>query len=231
MKTKQLQRVGIGLGIVLLFLGCDPELEADLYVQDILDVVETGNILEIPVRLGMPIASTDDCEEDKNKMLPALERYGIGTKFISCKSLDDQMYDLLEVEMNAQIVVQSDKSSITVFKGMFGILLSEVDDGSINVRLVKTDNVEKAMSQIGENYPFQDTTLSGFNIRVYLRNDLRTPVRYEIDSSFVDNNPVDEPTVFELDRRGVIEIVPSNVRALSILKNGSAKFGRLLKGW
>ena len=114
---------------------------------------------------------------------------------------------------------------------MFGVLLSEVDDGSINVRVVKTDNVEKAMSQIGENYPFQDTTLSGFNIRVYLRNDLRTPVRYEVDNSFVDNNPVDEPTVFELDRRGVIEIVPSNVRALSILKNGSAKFGRLFKGW
>ena len=57
---KQWQRVGIGLGIVLLLLGCDPELEADLYMQDLLDVVETGEILEIPVRLRMPIASTDD---------------------------------------------------------------------------------------------------------------------------------------------------------------------------
>ena len=61
-----------------------------------------------------------------------------------------------------------------------------------------------------------------------LNNDLRKTIKFEIDGSFVDNNPVDAPTIFELPRRGVREIVPSNVRSQSIIKKGKTRFVRLM---
>ena len=46
--------------------------------------------------------------------------------------------------------------------------------------------------------------------------------------SLVENNPVDEPAIFELTRRGKIGIVPSNVKSQSFIKTGKARFARLI---
>jgi len=51
---------------------------------------------------------------------------------------------------------------------------------------------------------------------------------FEVDGSFVDNNPVAAPSVFELPRGGVREIVSSDVRSQSIIKVGKARFVGLM---
>ena len=160
-------------------------------------------------------------------MLPALQKYGKGVKFISCKYLQGKMYDLLIVEMIGEIVKAPD-SGVATIAGMFGVSVSQLDDGSIVVNFLKTYKVDLAVSEIDKNYQFQKIELQDINLTVHLNNDLRKTIKYEIDGSFVDNNPVDSPKIFELSRRGKIGIVPSNVRSQSFIKTGTARFSRLI---
>ena len=215
------------IACLTLVAACKPQVSADIYAGDILEVAETGKSLEVPVRMGLPIQNEKKCDENKNKMLPALRKYGKGVKFVSCKDVPGQMYDLLVVEMIGEIV-KSPESGVAIVEGMFGISVSQLDDGSLIVYFLKTDNVDKAVSEIDKNYQFQDVEIEDIALTLRLNNDLRKTIRFEVDGSFVDNNPVDAPTIFELPRRGVREIVPSNVRSQSIIKTGKARFVRLM---
>ena len=177
--------------------------------------------------MGLPIQNEKKCDEDKNKMLPSLQKYGKRVKFISCKDVKNEMHDLLFVEMVGEIVKASATETAPI-DGMFGLSVSQQGDGNLTVHFLKTDNVDKAVKEIDKNYQFQTIELEDIDLTLRLNNDLRKTVKFEIDGSFVDNNPVDAPTTFDLPRRGKKEIVPSNVRSKSIIKTGSAKFARII---
>ena len=63
-----------------------PEVGVDIYAGDILEVAETGKSLEFPVRMGLPIQNKEACDANKDKMLPALQKYGKGVKFMTSSS-------------------------------------------------------------------------------------------------------------------------------------------------
>ena len=134
-----------------LVAACKPQVSVDIYAGDILEVTETGKSPEFPMRMGLPIQSEDDCEENKSKMLPALQKYGKGVKFISCKELQGEMHDLLIVEMIGEIV-EATESGVATIAGMFGVSVFQLDDGSIVVNFLKTDKVDLAVSEIDKNY-------------------------------------------------------------------------------
>ena len=160
-------------------------------------------------------------------MLPALRKYGKGIKFISCKDSQGEMHDLLVVEMVGEIV-KVPASGVASVGGMFGMSVSQQNDGSLTIYFLKNDNVDKAVSEIDKNYQFQNIELEDMDLTLRLNNDMRKTIKFEIEGSFVDNNPVDAPTVFEFSPRGSREIVPSNVRSKSIIKTGKARFARLM---
>ena len=93
---------------------------------------------------------------------------------------------------------------------------------------LKTDKVDSGVSEIDKNYQFQKIELQDINLTVHLNNDLRKTIEFEIEGFFVDNNPVDEPAMFEVTHRGKIGIVPSNVKSQSFIKTGKARFSRLI---
>jgi hypothetical protein len=212
---------------LVLVAACEPEVSADIYSLDVIEVAETGESIEFPVRMGLPIQSEDNCEEDKSKMLPALIKFGTGVKFISCEVLDGEMHDLLIVEMIGEMVRASD-SGVPAIGEMFGVAVTQLDDGSLVIDFLKTKNVDEAVSEIDKNYQFQTVELDDIELRVSLNNDLINTIKYEIGGSFVNNNPVDSPQIFEFLRRGKIEVVPSNVRSQSFVITGKARFARLI---
>ena len=217
------------LPIVCLALvaACKPQMSADIYAGDILEVAETGKSLEMPVRMGLPIQDEKKCGENKDKMLPALQKYGKGVKFLSCKDVKGAMSDLLIVEMTAEIV-KAPESGVATVAGMFGVSVTQSNDGSLVVNFIKTDNVDKAVKEIDKNYQFQNVVLEDIELKIRFNNDLRKTIKYEIEGSFVNDNPVDAPSIFEIKRRGMIVSVPSNVKSQSMIKTGNARFARLI---
>ena len=164
-------RYTILVACLALVTACKPEVSVDIFSGDILEVAETGKSLEFPVRMGLPIQDEKKCDENKDKMLPALQKYGKGVKFISCKDLQGKMYDLLIVEMIGEIV-KAPESGVAKIAGMFGVSVSQLDDGSIVVNFLKTDKVDLAVSEIDKNYQFQKIELQDINLTVHLNNDL-----------------------------------------------------------
>ena len=206
---------------------CNPEISADIYAGDIIEVAENGKPLMFPVRLSMPIQNVKNCEKDKDKMLPALKKYGTKTTFLSCTKLSGEMHDLMHVEMEAE-VIKGTVNGPDLPSGMFGLIIRHDVSGKADIHFIKTPAADNAVKEIDANYPMQSVSLDGMSVKIRFNNDLRTNSTFMVSGSFVDGNPIDEETSFDLKRRDVIEVIPSNVRSRSLIKNGSAKFGSLL---
>ena len=171
--------------------------------------------------------SADECGDDQNKILPPLERYGNNVRFIRCETVSGEMYDYLVSEMDVNIVQKSQFKDDKSF-GMFVIIVSEDPDKNLLIELVTTKSVQNAVSAIDQNYVVQTIKLDDIDLNIVVNNDTRNPVIFEIDGSFVDGNPIDVPTRFELSRRLEIEVIPSNVRSKSIILNGIGRLGRII---
>jgi len=205
---------------------CKPSINTEFYSSDIIEVAETGEAAFVPVKVGFPIMSASSCDEDRTKIMPAIERHGEGVKFIGCEVLSGSAHDILNVEMNAEILRAGNVNDI-VPKGLFGIVVIPTKE-RIDVHFVKTPAAARAVAEIDRNYAFQNVTLDEINISVRLNNDSREPVTFEVSSSFVNTAPIDEPQVFQLARRDALTVVPSDVRAKALLKNGSAMFASVI---
>ena len=81
------------------------------------------------------------------------------------------MRDLPIVEMTGEIV-KARESDIATIAGMFGVSVSQLDDGSIVANFLKTDKVDLGVSEIDKNYRFQKIELQDINLTVHLNNDL-----------------------------------------------------------
>ena len=64
-----------------------------------------------------------------------------------------------------------------------------------------SDKVDSAVSEIDKNYPYRTIELHDIDLIIHFNNDLRKPIEFEIEGFFVDNNSVDEPAMFEVNRR------------------------------
>ena len=190
-------------------------------------MMQTGDPLSVPLRINLPIMIASNCEDDKKKMIPPLEQYGKNVRFVQCKTVSGEMYDHLEVEMEATIVQKSKYVDDKSF-GMFGIVVSEESVGRITIEFVTTKSVANAVSAIDKSYVMQTVELDDMSLTTVFNNDTRNPVIFEIDGSFVDGKAIDVPTEFTLERRSRIEVIPSNVRSISIIRNGIGRFGRII---
>ena len=67
---KKKMRDIVFVACLALVAACKPQMSADIYTGDILEVAETDKSLEMPVRMGLPIQDEKKCGENKDKMLP-----------------------------------------------------------------------------------------------------------------------------------------------------------------
>lgn len=220
----------LGLASICLAVGvaaCNPQISGDFYSGDVVDVLETDKPVIVPMRLGMPIQNEKKCEEHKNKMLPALERNSNNVKFLNCEDVQGNMYDLVNVEIDAETVKGMDVGDGQI-SGMFGARVAKDETNRAEIIFVKTPKAAKAIKEIDALYQFQSIELKGIEIKIRLNNDLRQAAQFVAGSSYVDGRPIDREASFELKRRAFIEVVPSNVRSQSLIANGQSLFGVLL---
>ena len=159
MKFRMLS-VGVVYSLALLLTACNPQISGDFYSGDVVDVLETGKPVVVPVRLGMPIQNEKKCEEHKNKMLPALERNSKKVKFLSCEDVQGKMYDLMNVEMDVEIVKGMDLGDGQI-SGMFGVRVARDEANRAEIIFVKTPKAAKAIKEIDAVYQYQTIELKG----------------------------------------------------------------------
>lgn len=209
--------------ITILLMGCKPKLYSEIFLRDIFDVAETGESLTVPAQMIIPISNVDNCEQDNAKIMSVLEKYTV-IKFKNCEELSGQMYDVMNVDIETE-VIRVDKDNPKI-KGLFAIGVRKGD--GLEVFSILSPNVDLAVKEIDDRFIMTNVSLDELAVKVKISNDTRKNQKISVDSAFVDGQPVDLPHTFELKRRDGLEIVPSDVRLRSMVKNKSAPILKIL---
>ncbi|HMN13227.1 MAG TPA: hypothetical protein PKD55_12975 [Bellilinea sp.] len=164
-----------------------------------------------------------DCEDRKDRVLSAINRYvGGKAKFINCEKDPDE---LMESNFVSEIPIRITANKETATKeGLGSVFVTSDFDPPETVSVIAILNTENAhrIAKVIEEMSWRSDKIKDIAISVKVVNDLADDINIIVNSSYVNTEPVDELTAFRLGRRDAIEIVPSDTRRQSFLKNEGA---------
>ena len=105
-------------------------------------------------------------------------------------------------------------------KALFGFLVLRKDERDGVVLTLNVAQYELLTERMSREFPMGPMELRDATIRALVVNDLREPQGFTTWDAFVDGEPFDRDTTFEIERRRRAEIVISNVSAAHLAKHG-----------
>lgn len=214
---------------VALLAACKPEVKADLYVGDIYEVMEDEVDIASPITIKLPIQSVNECEESRNKILPIMNRHSqTEVTFRTCEELSGEMYDQLIVDTDI-LIASADKSGGATFDGL-GAIVSGKPSPSLTVYKIYfalSNSFGPMMQEINDAFLYQDVDINEINFEIILQNDLREPVQFWSRGFFINEEPEYRGRPYQLERRGELRIVSSDLTAASLVNDNYILLGYL----
>lgn len=221
---------------VILVSGCTPKLEADLYIADIYDVMENQIEAKVPATLFVPITSTKKCDEETNKIVPVLQKYSdFPIEAQGCVKNKGEIFDFLEIDVEMPIYNVNLEGEIFYGKKSFkeleesqpkhsalgAVVVRQMwtDSSALWVNLILNHQIDDLVAELDDKYPVQRVSLDNMKLTVNLLNDTRGSVEASIGGAFVNGEPTARATAFIIERRKDLEVVSSDARSASLIKN------------
>ena len=208
---------GVIVLLVVLLSACEIKTRTDIFLGDLFDVINTGDVIDTESKLSVQIASKDECNSNSAKLLPMLQgTFGESVHAEGC--LEEGMNTFAVFGMKIPILIEdamahrSDTLALALFQEeeWYGLRMT------INVGRMK--NLSKLIS----DEFFQTVDFSTADVAITIANDLREKVSIAIRGAFVDGKPVQEYTDFTLKRRDELDVQLSDVAGASAFTNGVA---------
>ena len=204
--------------LLLVISGCDIKTKTDIFLADLLEVVETGAELETSSQLMVEISSSNECQKTTDKLLPMLE--GTFDRGVVAKGCHDEgMSSYATFRLTVPIISaqtgRKDRSTLAIVTSDSG----EWHGIQMKVYVKRMNNLA---SMISDEF-FQSVDFSTAKVSLALSNDLRRSVAVRIRDVFVDGEPIQEYKDFTLARRGVLDVSLSNVGAAMAFGKGQSK--------
>ncbi|HKM43402.1 MAG TPA: hypothetical protein VJZ70_05375 [Limnochordia bacterium] len=200
MLSKRLSAVGLLL-LALFLTGCGGSVSTDLYVQDIIEVVEG---LEEPLFTSSTISVESPGDEYNAELIELLERNFRDVRNARTESKDYSTYVLVDVKV--PILILEDYEQLWENDEAIGIIVVDMEDGSaafgVALNSDKLDSLFGAfMDQLWDSASIEDFT---FSVKLY--NDTRDPVFASLQGVYANGVPIAYEEVYEMARRDVMEI-------------------------
>lgn len=227
MRVKLMRRFII-IGVTMLLMACNPEIESQIYVGDIKDASEGSEDIAFPMTLKVPILNIDDCQSEQQKFLPIIQKYSASAEFIDCQKNPAELYDFMQIRIYSEIVKVTSNSVDVSVQGFLALLIYQNQNSSLDTFLAKTDRVERVIEDLKLAYPVVPVSINDVQLEIEIINDLRREISIATFGFFIDGKPVAQNQVFALASRNSMDIQPSNVRVSKLLRTGStylASFG------
>lgn len=193
--------------VSLLLAACEFDITTDLYLQDIMDVQETGETLFVNATLALDFGGGD--EERKQQVVDILEEQLYQIESVREEERNYSTY--LVVDYKIPIVYAEDVEGIynhdEVGNHIFTFALAA--DNSLNVAF-NTPRFEALSDQLYDEF-YQELSFEDFSMHLYLRNDLRGSADVTLLSVYANSVPVPYSSTFTLERRDEIELKFSDV--------------------
>ena len=201
-----------------LLAACAPEFEGRLYMQDVLDVAETGETVIVPAQLRIPEGSEKSCTDGLERLAGKLGDLTPLTDQGTCVEIDNSFFSQFTVDLpmvrNGVVPEQTYLAIVTVEP------TAEGTGYGLNFRLTSTlAEVQTAIGR-GENTSFDLAWNADEQPKFTFtfENDGRDPATLTPNFVFVDDKPglPDATHSVALDRRQSVIIRFSDVVAAHV---------------
>lgn len=200
---KRLWLLIVCLGLVLA--ACNFEQTTDIYIQDILEVQDSGETIYNNAVLAIEFSGD---EEDKEEIADLLKQHLNEVSNIREEERNYSTYLLVDYKL--PLALADDTESAYRLPEVRGNMFTFVVIGDILSIAFNSDRFKELDAALYKKY-YQHLKFEDFTMRVFLHNDLRDPVSVTLYSVYVDNVPVPYSTTITAERRDELEVIFSDV--------------------
>jgi hypothetical protein len=198
--SKKLSAVAL-LVLALFLTGCGGSVVTDLYVQDIIEVVEGA---EESLFALSTISVESPGEEYNGQLIELLELNFRDAK--NSRTLTEDYTTYVAVDVKVPILILEEYEQLWENDEAIGIIVVDMDDGSAAFGLgLNSDKLDELFAAFVEQV-WDSASIEDFTFTVRLLNDTRDPVFVALQGVYVNQVPIAYEEVFELARRDVLEI-------------------------
>ena len=224
MRSKKL--TGIALLLAVLFLtGCGGSVVTDLYVQDILEVLEVVEGVKEPMLTTATITVESPGEEYQAQVAELLERtFREATNF---RTLSQDFSTYIAMDVKVPILDLDDYLELGMNDDALGIVVMDMDEDGIAFGFAMNgERLDELFTTISDEF-WQSVSVRDFIFTVKLISDIREPISVSLQGIYANQAPVAYEEKFDLVRRDVLEIKLGDVMRDSAYQDGLAVFGVL----
>lgn len=202
MKQKSLILL-IALGCAIFLMGCVSNVTIDVFVQDILDVVEgEEDVIMLPAVVSFE--SPGELEE----AIPVVKE-----GFPDAVNFREQSRDVgtfILADIKVPLILYNTEFE-DAEENMFLLTLEPDEDNDVFIWLDFDRRLYDRMAQAVKDEFWHDMTIEDLSLNLNIQNDLRAPVEFELMSVFVNGEPYPYPEFFVIERREILGIKLSDV--------------------
>ncbi len=199
--------------LLMLCTACNSQISSHVYLRDVQDVLD-GTPLSQFILIGVPISSSDDCEDDKARY-ERVYRYSVWFKqveYVRCYA--EGWNDYLEFELEVPILVADADGSFDLGSSPFGFLIQEDQEQSVrHFYLVSMPRALCDLDGLLREEFSRSLDLVGSPPTFIIQNDLHQQQDIVMGQVFVNGEPQVNQELFAIDRRQEIQVGLSNVTA------------------
>lgn len=117
--------------------------------------------------------------------------------------------------------------SLSEDEDLMSLVVIPLEESGLWFGLTLNEAMFQSIFDFAEEELWQSLSIEDFTVTIYLINDLRETVVVELDSVYVNREPILYPEEFELKRRDSLEIVLADISRDYAFKHGFLLFGSM----
>nr|PZN58537.1 MAG: hypothetical protein DIU68_01955 [Chloroflexota bacterium] len=200
-----------------MLAACDVEQTTDIYLQDILDVQDSGETIYNNAVLAIEFSGD---EEDKEEIGDLLKQYLNDVSDIREEERNYSTYLLVNYKLPIALA-DNTESAYRLPEVRGNIFTFVVIGDTLNIAF-NNDRFKELDAALYKEY-YRHLEFEDFTMRVFLHNDLRDPVSITLYSVYVNNMPVPYSATFTAERRDELEVIFSDVLRDSAVTPGETE--------
>lgn len=218
------KKLSIALLLVaaLLLTGCGGTVVTDLYVQDILEVVEGA---EEPLFTLATISVESPGDEYNQQVIGLIE--GTFRDAANSRTMTQDYTTYVLSDVRVPIVDLDDFYQLWEDGDPIGIVVVDMEDGTSGFGLsLNSDVLDPLFAEFSEQL-WEPISIANFTFTVRLLNDTRGVVAATVQGVYANQIPVSYEERFDLERRDVLEMKLGDVVRDAAYREGIAVLGVL----
>ena len=196
----------IAIVCIMATVGCKAKMVATVYTSDIRLAVEGDTSMTATLDIALDVSTESNCKEHSPDIEEALRIRYSEVEFVGCEDAGFDTFANFRVQAPI-VVVDSELSSDTTAPVYVGVV--EQDSG-VSIGFVV---VGKRLENLKESLPDSLTMYGDLEGQFHasISNDERNSVKVRVGGAFANGSPVVLEEWYELKRRGIIDIMLSDV--------------------